>query len=78
MYYRGAAAAIVVFDITKSQSFSVLQRWIEELQAHGPSNIVIAIAGNKADLADERVIIALSSYKSFVSFYSFYSFVSRK
>jgi GTPase SAR1 family protein len=57
MYYRGAAAAIVVFDITDSESFSVLQGWVEELKSRGPENITIAVAGNKADLVDKRVIL---------------------
>jgi len=56
MYYRGAAAAIVVYDITKMASFKTLQSWVEELRAHGPKDIIIAIAGNKADLADKREV----------------------
>ena len=55
MYYRGAAAAILVYDITKLSSFSTLKNWIDELRANGPKDIVIAIAGNKADLEDQRV-----------------------
>jgi GTPase SAR1 family protein len=55
MYYRGAAAAIVVYDISKLSSFKTLQTWVEELKTHGPREIVITIAGNKADLEDKRV-----------------------
>ena len=43
MYYRGAAAAILVYDITKLSSFSTLKNWIVELRANGPKDIVIAI-----------------------------------
>ncbi len=56
MYYRGAAAAIVVYDITRESSFKTLQAWVNELKELGPENIVIAIAGNKADLADDRQV----------------------
>jgi len=56
MYYRGAAAAIVVYDITQKNSFQTLQRWVKELRTLGPENIVIAIAGNKADLSDQREV----------------------
>jgi GTPase SAR1 family protein len=45
----------VVYDITKATSFKTLKTWIEELQAQGPKDIAIAIAGNKADLQDKRV-----------------------
>lgn len=55
MYYRGAGAAIVVYDITKMHSFRTLKEWVNELQAQGPQDIAIAIAGNKRDLESERV-----------------------
>lgn len=57
MYYRGAAAAIVVYDITRSNTFKTLRNWVEELKTQGPKDIALAIAGNKADLADRRVTI---------------------
>lgn len=56
MYYRGAAAAIVVYDITRMQTFKTLKNWIEELKNQGPKDIVIAIAGNKVDLKDQREV----------------------
>ncbi|CBN79787.1 Rab22, RAB family GTPase [Ectocarpus siliculosus] len=54
MYYRGAGAAIVVYDITKMHSFRTLKEWINELQAQGPQDIAIAVAGNKRDLESQR------------------------
>lgn len=56
MYYRGAAAAIVVYDITRKESFKTLQNWIKELKQLGPENIIIAVAGNKCDLEEQRVV----------------------
>ena len=56
MYYRGAQAAIVVYDITSAESFEKAKSWITELQQQGSPNIVIAIAGNKADLAAQRTV----------------------
>eukprot|EP00002_Diphylleia_rotans_P015221 TRINITY_DN2948_c0_g2_i2.p1 TRINITY_DN2948_c0_g2~~TRINITY_DN2948_c0_g2_i2.p1 ORF type:complete len:130 (-),score=38.46 TRINITY_DN2948_c0_g2_i2:945-1334(-) len=56
MYYRGAAAAIVVFDITSKDSFARAKSWVKELQRQGSANIVIVLAGNKADLADKRKV----------------------
>lgn len=55
MYYRGAAAAIVVYDITRASSFNTLKHWVDELKTKGPKDIAIAIAGNKADLDHMRV-----------------------
>jgi len=56
MYYKGAAAAVIVYDITKPESFDTLIRWVEELKVRAPPNIVIALAGNKCDLESERAI----------------------
>jgi Ras-related protein Rab-22 len=56
MYYRGAAAAILVYDITRNSTFRTLQNWVEELKQKGPKDIALAIAGNKADLADSREV----------------------
>ncbi|XP_077830768.1 ras-related protein Rab-31 isoform X2 [Macaca mulatta] len=55
MYYRGSAAAVIVYDITKQDSFYTLKKWVKELKEHGPENIVMAIAGNKCDLSDIRL-----------------------
>ncbi|XP_057309056.1 ras-related protein Rab-22A-like [Hydractinia symbiolongicarpus] len=56
MYYRGAAAAIVVYDLTKKSTFEKAKLWVKELKLYGPSNIVISIAGNKSDLKDQREV----------------------
>lgn len=56
LYYRDAAAAILVYDITSDSSFHALKNWIRELQRYGPSDILIAIAGNKCDKSDQREV----------------------
>jgi Ras-related protein Rab-5C len=56
MYYRGAAAAIVVFDITKKDSYNGAKSWVKELQRRGDPNVVIALAGNKADMETKRKV----------------------
>ncbi|CAJ0929655.1 unnamed protein product [Ranitomeya imitator] len=56
MYYRGAQAAIVVFDITKPETFDRAKAWVKELQRQASPNIVIALAGNKSDLSEKRMV----------------------
>ncbi|XP_046842555.1 ras-related protein Rab-22A-like [Xenia sp. Carnegie-2017] len=56
LYYRDASAAIVVYDITNQSSFYALKDWIKEIRRYGPNECVIAIAGNKCDLDDQREI----------------------
>jgi Ras-related protein Rab-5C len=56
MYYRGASAAVVVYDVTNVDSFSGAKGWVKELQRRGDPNVVIALAGNKADLESRRKV----------------------
>ncbi|KAJ7234007.1 hypothetical protein O6H91_17G034400 [Diphasiastrum complanatum] len=55
-YYRGAVGAMVVYDITKQQTFEHVPRWLEELRSHADNNIVIMLVGNKADLGSLRAV----------------------
>ncbi|XP_026566701.1 ras-related protein Rab-5C isoform X1 [Pseudonaja textilis] len=56
MYYRGAQAAIVVYDITNMDTFVRAKNWVKELQRQASASIIIALAGNKADLASKRAV----------------------
>ncbi|KAG4302653.1 hypothetical protein PCANB_001036 [Pneumocystis canis] len=56
MYYRNAQCAIVVYDITQMESLNKAKTWVKELQRQANGDIVIALAGNKADLSSQRVI----------------------
>lgn len=56
MYYRGAHAAIVVYDITNAQSYQRAMAWITELRERAPGVKVIALAGNKSDLSQQRAV----------------------
>lgn len=49
MYYRNAACAVVVYDMTKVETFERAKEWVRELQASASAGIVIGIAANKAD-----------------------------
>ena len=52
MYYRNAQAAVVVYDITKPTSLAKAKHWVEELHRQASPGIVIALVGNKVDLAE--------------------------
>ena len=64
-YYRGAAAAIVVYDITSAESFARAKNWVRELQRAGNANIVIALAGNKYDLASTKRKVEFEEAKAY-------------
>ena len=46
----------MVYDITNQDSFARAKNWVKELQRQGNPDIVIALAGNKVDLEEERKI----------------------
>jgi Ras-related protein Rab-5C len=56
MYYRGAAAAVIVFDISSSDSFAKAREWVKELLRQGNPGMIMSLAGNKADLAETREV----------------------
>ncbi|XP_010249764.1 PREDICTED: ras-related protein RHN1-like isoform X1 [Nelumbo nucifera] len=56
MYYRGAAAAVVVYDISSVDSFIRAKKWVQELQRQGNPNMVMVLVANKADLQDKRKV----------------------
>ena len=55
-YYKASAVAMVVYDITKEESFSHIQTWMKDCKELAPSTVLIALIGNKSDLEDQRVI----------------------
>jgi Ras-related protein Rab-5C len=56
MYYRNANCAVVVYDITQAASLEKARNWIRELQRQADPSIVIALCGNKLDLAARRQV----------------------
>ncbi|NXE45649.1 RAB17 protein, partial [Casuarius casuarius] len=57
LYYRGAHAALLVYDITSKESLSRAKLWLQELEKEFlHDEIVIALVGNKTDLAAEREV----------------------
>jgi len=55
-YYRGAAGALLVYDITRRDTFQHLGRWLEEAKQHAQPNMVILLIGNKNDLEHRRAV----------------------
>ena len=55
-YIRDSSAAIIVFDLTNSSSFTSLDKWIEDVRNERGTDVVIALVGNKADKTDERTV----------------------
>lgn len=57
-YYRGAVGALLVFDVTRRDTFENIERWLRELRQHTDPNIVMMLVGNKSDL---RHLVSVST-----------------
>jgi Ras-related protein Rab-2A len=52
-YYRSAAGALLVYDITNKESFENIAKWLEEARVHGNPEMVLCLVANKCDLEDQ-------------------------
>jgi len=56
LYYGGARAGILVFDLTRAESFLNLEKWREELFLHTRRKIPLIVLGNKSDLDSSKFL----------------------
>ena len=52
-YYKGAVGALLVYDITRRDTFTHVTKWLEEVKANSSKSIVIILVGNKKDLENK-------------------------
>ena len=55
-YYRSAIGALLIYDITRRDTFQHLQEWMEEVNANGNEAMQVLLIGNKTDLENEREV----------------------
>ena len=55
-YYRGAHGALLVYDISKRDTFKTCAAWLRELREHTAGRVVVALVGNKSDLRHLRQV----------------------
>lgn len=51
-YYRGAAGAILVYDVSNWRSFEGLRTFLEDARALAGSDLTVILAGNKNDVVE--------------------------
>lgn len=55
-YYKSAACAFLVYDVTNRESFLNIQSWVDECKSQCPSSALLYLIGNKVDLSEQRVV----------------------
>ena len=56
-YYRGSIGVVLVYDITNRESFSNINKWLDETKAYSNDKITSFLVGNKSDLENKYFII---------------------
>jgi len=57
IFYQNASVAVLVYDITRRESFDKIKNfWIEEIKDNAPTDIILALAGNKTDNYENEVV----------------------
>ena len=57
MFYKDANAAVMVYDVTRSESFEELKNyWAKQIKENSPENIILVIAANKSDLIEHEQV----------------------
>jgi Ras-related protein Rab-5C len=54
-YMKGASAAVIVYDVTKPETFMAMNNWYESFREVCPDALAV-ICANKTDLADQRMV----------------------
>jgi small GTP-binding protein len=56
MFFRGAKAALLVFDLTRPATLTKLEEWHDDLLKNAGSDVIKILVGNKNDLVDFRSV----------------------
>ena len=55
-YYKGADGIILIYDITKQDTFENVRNWINNIKDEAPDRVVLILVGNKVDDERNRVV----------------------
>ena len=55
-YYREAVGAVLVYDITKEESYKSMEKWARDIRNNTTRDVCIMLVGNKCDLRKERTV----------------------
>jgi len=56
-FYKGAAGALLVFDLTREQTYTETRKWLTEIRQFAGENIPFVLIGNKLDLMEDVGVV---------------------
>ncbi|XP_077538256.1 ras-related protein ORAB-1-like isoform X2 [Haemaphysalis longicornis] len=55
-YYRGSDGIIIVYDVTRKETFDSIQSWLEDIDTYAREDTIKILVGNKNDMTKEKVV----------------------
>ena len=55
-YYKAAQGVLLVYDITRKDTFNHLKKWLNEIRTNSSKSITIILIGNKKDMEDKYIL----------------------
>ena len=55
-YYKGSEGILLIYDVTKRESFENVKTWVSQIREEVSKSSVIYVVGNKIDLEDTRKV----------------------
>ncbi|KAI9832701.1 MAG: hypothetical protein M1826_001258 [Phylliscum demangeonii] len=68
LYYRGANAGILCYDVTDASSFHEMTRWLHELREHLAADVVMHVVGTKLDLVQKDPSLRKVPFETVLAF----------
>ena len=65
-FYRNANGVILMYDLTRLESFENLEDWLREVRTNSAPDVTVLVVGNMLDLADEEREVDSSTAEKFV------------
>ena len=56
-FYKGAAGALLVFDLTREQTYTETRKWLTEIRQFTKENVPFILIGNKSDLVEDVGVV---------------------
>ncbi|KAJ9475095.1 putative GTP-binding protein YPT31/YPT8 (putative) [Pseudozyma hubeiensis] len=53
-YYRGAAGALLVYDVTHRASFANVKSWLDDVRSNAEEKVTVVLVGNMYDLVEQE------------------------
>lgn len=67
-YYKGAKGAMIIYDLTKTETFKSVDKWYKEIREYGDKTLIAMLVGNKSDLKHLRSVETSSGTEKAKSF----------